>query len=166
MIPNKTCSRCGETKPLSDFTKRTRSKDGYTAACTECCRKGDRDYYSRNREQVIAKTVRHYHENVAHYQKYKQMWKANHRAEAYGLEARISLADVEAVYVAQDNTCATCGEPLGECKDTKPNLDHIIGFQEGGDNVPENLAIRHQKCHHEKNGEELGRRNKRQKNND
>ena len=32
----KRCSRCGDPKPLSEFHKRTLSKDGHRAACKKC----------------------------------------------------------------------------------------------------------------------------------
>lgn len=34
----KICARCHQTKPLDLFTRRAASKDGMTAACTECIR--------------------------------------------------------------------------------------------------------------------------------
>jgi len=35
----KTCSKCKVPKPLSEFTKRKSSKDGYYCYCKACCKK-------------------------------------------------------------------------------------------------------------------------------
>lgn len=43
----RTCIRCGQEKPLSDFTKNKRTKDGYTSHCKECHKK----YYYLNKEK-------------------------------------------------------------------------------------------------------------------
>lgn len=32
----KTCTKCNQSKPLSDFSKRTNSKDGYRSECKKC----------------------------------------------------------------------------------------------------------------------------------
>jgi hypothetical protein len=36
--PKKTCSQCGEPKPLAAFAKRTKSRDGLQAHCRDCGR--------------------------------------------------------------------------------------------------------------------------------
>lgn len=38
MQTTKTCSRCGSAKPITDFSVRAASKDGFTAACSRCLR--------------------------------------------------------------------------------------------------------------------------------
>ena len=40
----KACSKCGEMKPLSEFNKETRAKDGRRSPCKECDRKRKREY--------------------------------------------------------------------------------------------------------------------------
>ena len=32
----KTCSKCGDDKPLSEFHKDKHTKDGYTSSCISC----------------------------------------------------------------------------------------------------------------------------------
>ena len=46
----KTCSRCGETKPLEEFVKDNRRKDGHATICKECRRKKDRERYQQLKE--------------------------------------------------------------------------------------------------------------------
>lgn len=40
----KTCSKCGEVKPLSEFIGSSRNKSGYAALCITCNRERDRAY--------------------------------------------------------------------------------------------------------------------------
>lgn len=44
----KQCKKCGETKALEDFQKRTRNKDGYTDWCKVCKRAYDNAHYKAN----------------------------------------------------------------------------------------------------------------------
>ena len=37
----KKCSKCKETKPISKFSKRTKSKDGLSCICRQCVRIAD-----------------------------------------------------------------------------------------------------------------------------
>ena len=49
----KTCTKCGETKPFTEFYKRKGSKDGYRSDCKSCRRAHVRQYYQENKEKVI-----------------------------------------------------------------------------------------------------------------
>ena len=44
----KTCSRCNESKPLEEFQRRARNKDGHTNLCKPCKREYDNNYYRQN----------------------------------------------------------------------------------------------------------------------
>ena len=50
----KTCSRCGKTKRLSEFHKEKRTKGGHRCYCKECVRIYNQTYYAANRERVRA----------------------------------------------------------------------------------------------------------------
>lgn len=49
-MATKRCTICKETKPLSEFNKNSRRRDGLQSACRECNRKRARAYYERNRD--------------------------------------------------------------------------------------------------------------------
>ena len=51
----KTCSRCHQAKPLTEYIRRSASRDGYAAACKDCLRIGKRIDYILSSERVIAK---------------------------------------------------------------------------------------------------------------
>lgn len=75
---SKTCTRCGASKPLSEFYKWKRSKDGLTAACKECIRAARREYVAEHHEEVKAGLRAWHHTNrekaVARSRAY---WEAN-----------------------------------------------------------------------------------------
>lgn len=68
----KTCSKCGETKPLSEFYKsgKNNSKAAgqkYRSDCKDCCRgpaqKRYKKYYKKNKDKVIEKGKKYYKDN-------------------------------------------------------------------------------------------------------
>ncbi len=55
----KTCTKCGETKPFTEFYKHKISKDGYRSQCKSC----RKQYRQENREAINERERRHYQEN-------------------------------------------------------------------------------------------------------
>lgn len=49
----KACSKCGEMKPLSEFSKQTSAKDGRQSECKECARKYSREYHRSGRLAAV-----------------------------------------------------------------------------------------------------------------
>jgi len=50
MYSTKTCIKCGETKPLTEFYRHKKSKDGLRGECKTCCAAYARAYYANNRD--------------------------------------------------------------------------------------------------------------------
>ena len=50
----KTCSKCGETKPLEEFHKQAKSADGHVSHCKLCQKIIKKAYYEANKELVAA----------------------------------------------------------------------------------------------------------------
>lgn len=77
MIITKQCSHCGEIKPLDQFVKDNRRKDGRGAICYACKRIKDREYYERKKndpefhEKMLASGRRYKAENK---EKVKAAW--------------------------------------------------------------------------------------------
>lgn len=61
MDNTKQCTKCGETKPLSEFYKRKASKDGLASRCKECVAKYGKAWYKNNKEHCAA-VSKAYHE--------------------------------------------------------------------------------------------------------
>lgn len=60
----KTCTRCSEVKPRSEFYKRSSAKDGLQSVCKDCSRDASRDSY-RSKQVAVRGALRPYKENWA-----------------------------------------------------------------------------------------------------
>lgn len=83
----KTCSKCGETKSLAEFSKSNTRKIGIQAHCKKC---KSADFANRRRENPV---------------KYQTDFARYRRKHNYGL----SEAQFSALLEAQDNSCKICG---------------------------------------------------------
>ncbi|MBM7505560.1 hypothetical protein ACFPER_00485 [Agromyces aurantiacus] len=57
MTRTKRCGRCQQSKPTSEYNRRSRSRDGLQPFCRECNRENARAYYARNREAHVRRIV-------------------------------------------------------------------------------------------------------------
>lgn len=54
----KTCTRCGHTKPVTDFTRRKASTDGHVARCKQCVTAANREL-AEQRKQDSERQCKH-----------------------------------------------------------------------------------------------------------
>lgn len=87
-MSSKVCSKCGQTKLLTGFSRNSRSPGGYHPACKDCRALADKSYYKRTREQRL-KSFR-----VA-------------KLRRYGLTPE----EYDQMVAAQGGLCASCGDP-------------------------------------------------------
>lgn len=109
----KTCSKCGETKPLDEFHKYKRSKDGRVPRCKDCRRAEASEYHSQNRETLLAYKAEYYQSNPHLWWEYTY----RQRARAYGFEPRVSSFTRGELIEAHGDRCVHCGGPF-------ESLDH------------------------------------------
>jgi hypothetical protein len=76
---NKTCTKCGETKPLDQYSAHKKAKDGYNWWCKSCMRLNAKAYAARNKDRVAA-TAKGYRE--ANKEKIDARVKAWHQSNA------------------------------------------------------------------------------------
>lgn len=94
-VPSKVCVRCKEEKPIAQFTKNLRYKDGYGTRCKQCRKEAEtRPYGSVERR---TKDFDNY------------LWSLY----------RLTSNDFEALLEQQQGKCAVCGEVM-----SKPRVDH------------------------------------------
>lgn len=68
-IKTKVCSKCGRELPLSEFHKKTKSKDGLQSCCKECGNKAASEYARRKKENEKARKIEN--ERIEFEKKYK-----------------------------------------------------------------------------------------------
>lgn len=101
-MKTKRCTKCGETKPLSEFSKKTASPDGLRWWCKTCTAIYQRQYLARNREK-----------RAAYQREYYILY-------TYGL----TMADYNAMLKTQGGVCAICGEAQQEDRHLAIDHDH------------------------------------------
>ena len=55
-VPMKKCTKCGETKPLTEFYHMVTACDGRRPDCSECFKDHQRAFYEVNRERIKARS--------------------------------------------------------------------------------------------------------------
>ena len=81
-MDSKTCTKCGESKPLDEYHKQKSARDGRQARCKECAIRGVAEWYTANRDRAL--------EKMAEYRARPEVkarraeYHAEHWAEYYG----------------------------------------------------------------------------------
>lgn len=52
MEAEKTCKKCSETKPIAQFHRNPKTKDGYYGICKSCCAIYQQDYRRKNKDNI------------------------------------------------------------------------------------------------------------------
>lgn len=110
-ISEKYCSRCKGIKPVGEFDRQRRSRDGLQKRCRACMREVNHDWHERNKEKA-SELRRVWVANNP--ERVKAIGRKGHLKKEYGL----SLEDYDQLVKAQDGKCV-CGSM------TKPlHVDH------------------------------------------
>ena len=167
----KTCSKCGETKALTEFTKRAENKrDGLRSQCKECARIVKDKWNAANNELVRAYSAKWAAENpekvkavnanyyaankdkvrasnTKWYADNKETWRIyahNRRASKIGT---LSAGLAAKLFKLQRGKCACgCKQPLGD----DYHLDHIMPLALGGENTDDNIQLLRPICNQQK----------------
>lgn len=166
----KTCTKCGETKPVSEFGRDARNKDSLRSNCKACRKIEKAAWYANNREKslsysaawatanpdkVRARNAAWYAANRDRKAAYHATWAAanresmrihfqNRRASQYG--GKLSSGLAARLFKLQRGKCACCGLPLGD----DYHLDHIMPIALGGTNTDDNIQLLRSTCNHKK----------------
>lgn len=77
----KQCTKCGETKPLSEFQKRVGAKDGHRGACRQCENKRKAAWAKSNPDKTTASSRASYQKHIDKRRKSGAQNAASRRAE-------------------------------------------------------------------------------------
>lgn len=85
LLTMKTCFKCNQTKPLSEFYKHSAMKDGHLGKCKECAKADVKTNYRANRKAYVEyeksrwpkkKEGDRRRKQTAKYKEYKRQWRA------------------------------------------------------------------------------------------
>ena len=76
---SKTCTKCGETKPLDGFNRHKGRVDGRNPYCRECMREYLRRYYEENRDRELALKRIYNEENRDKVREYQRRYREENR---------------------------------------------------------------------------------------
>ena len=164
----KTCTKCGETKALSEFSKDKQRSDGLQSSCRDCNNAKSKAWYAANREHRNASKKARYANNPdsakamasawysANSERAKSTaaaWRAdnpekirtynrNRRARKREVGGRLSPGLASKLFKLQRGKCACCGQPLGN----DYHLDHIIPMALCGTNTDDNMQLLRGSC--------------------
>lgn len=119
----KTCTKCGEEKPLSEFRINKQGRLGRHSRCRACEAQYQREKYKRNPERHAA---------------YIKAWQERHPERAAAIKRRCELRrnygltpeDYDSLLHQQQGGCAICGQaPNGRALNV--DHDHVTGRVRG-----------------------------------
>ena len=71
----KECRVCGDVKPVTEYNKDSKTKDGYRTDCRNCSKKKDREYAAKNREAAKLRAKKWHHENKKRANENSKRWR-------------------------------------------------------------------------------------------
>lgn len=125
----KTCTRCGEEKPQSEFHKSFVTKAGeqrYFKYCKTCAAKKAKVYYQANIERLRIEGVRKQRERREARLDHETRRRRDLRKK-YG----ITVEDWDRLHDLQLGRCAICHLPLAEVTKVCVDHDHVTGAVRG-----------------------------------
>ena len=70
----KTCTSCKLEKPVEDFRRQSKTKDGYKYRCKECDNSAAREYYQRKKKKIIENALEWQKNNPDKVKEYKKRY--------------------------------------------------------------------------------------------
>jgi 5-methylcytosine-specific restriction endonuclease McrA len=162
----KVCSKCKCEKPLSEYTKHSKTKDGYYSQCKECKRKGRKSggtdpkqkerfkKFLENNPEYIKNYVNNYERT--HPDKKRERRKRycesglnaimchRRRAKEKNLDSNLTIEQWIIIKSYFNNECSYCGAKL------KLTQDHFIALNNGGEYTTNNIIPACSKCNSSK----------------
>lgn len=153
---SKTCNKCGIDKPLEDFPKDKRNRDGRNGQCNRCRNEKIKQWQGRNRDRTRAASNRWKERNPDWVKNYSAQYYADNKEEmrakfkAYmtpernsyymrlrrdrkrGAEGICTFTQLQARIDYYAGLCWICGDPMQA-------IDHVKPLAKGGTEWPSNL---------------------------
>lgn len=155
----KTCSKCGETKPLEEFDHRI--KRGKLVPRSRCrgCEKADRlEAYRLDPKKNLASQKKYRKNHPGRWRAYMTRWVGANRQHLYSLNALrdkrikgntnvVEYVERDTIIARDDSTCYLCGRLLAG---NEIHIDHVVPISRGGTHTADNLRVACQPCNNRK----------------
>lgn len=153
----KTCSKCKQNKPISEFYLQRKNKDGLYPHCKSCYRLTRKKYsqlteaQKSNLKQRVMKNYYSYHEKkLQGFKEYRQKNKKSlregkrirdHRRRVLELncEGDFTQQEWNDLLDRYENKCLCCGKKAEDTREGKLTQDHVIPLSLGGTNYISNI---------------------------
>lgn len=170
-VLTKICTKCNETKSLTEFHKKKSGKYGVTSICKICTKKYRHNYYMSDKETHKTNSRNYYARNNEKYRQFKREYhivnrgKISKNKQAYyasnpdkirnlNHKRRARLLGVESgpkptrdeMLKAQSGQCPDCGTTDGPW-----HVDHIMPISKGGNDTADNVRVICATCNRRKN---------------
>ena len=118
----KTCSRCGKTKDISAFSKRSSRPSGVQSKCKDCEREVRRKYYKPH--EAIRRKL-----NISDYQYNKLITESNNKCNICSRELdKICIDHCHSTNKIRGVLCNNCNTALGLVGDNIGTLQAMIEY--------------------------------------
>ena len=149
----KTCTKCGQTKPLNAFYASKRYRNGYRPQCKKCLNEGSRHtkslYYINNQEAIKSKASSYRANNKDLIAIGKKEWQKSNpdKVLAYTTKRRKSMRENGIFYVSRSEIEALYNSPCFNCGSlNRIEIEHIIPISRGGTHSIGNLMALCKSC--------------------
>jgi hypothetical protein len=121
----KTCRRCEQTKPLTEYSRKAASKDGHQPLCKCCATTEHLEWNRKNPEKVREYAKRQRAKDPAKFKRKQNRAMLKYR---HGLTPE----DKMTMFEAQEGGCSICGDAMEvESKSCHVDHDHSTGKLRG-----------------------------------
>ncbi|WNM73027.1 HNH endonuclease [Streptomyces phage Persimmon] len=142
----KTCTRCKKSKPLDQFNKRSRAKDGLMSNCIPCQKEYTKAHYQKNKAYYKAKAAKQRQLNPAYTTKYN-LTEQQYMELLARYEGKCWICrENEGTHIDHDHACCKqgscgkcvrgilcshCNQGLGMFRDRTEYLNEAIKYLKG-----------------------------------
>ena len=156
------CTKCGEEKPLSEFSFDKKLRNGHCSWCKRCKSAATKQWSAEHKERRASRSeqVREYNrkyrqEHAAEVRQASKKWRAEHpeqyreitrgvdahrRARKLGAEGRHTMREWRAVLARYDSRCLACGAT------EHIQQDHVVPLVLGGSDYIDNIQPLCRRC--------------------
>lgn len=109
---NKLCRRCNTEKPLSDFRKASKEKDGYQYSCKKCSNEDTKKWRKKNYELEKERARIRRHSNLDKHNATTRRWRENNPDKVKALHLKkkynLTLDQWNSMFLEQQGKCKVC----------------------------------------------------------